>query len=208
MEEARLPETEPATRPWFGFSKKDESEMDAIPGREWTLQEFISTSVSPRESREIRHFLDQCGRYREPRRPECEDIRNHDTPRVEWEVLHPLLPIVRVTAHAEQSLPLPLQPTPQVLAKIHAEKLPLIQQLGTSEDVRHWELETRYSVSFVISFQTAGPPSTTPTGGWSASRRTWTSTRRCPGSWTRSCPTPTTGTTPTTCSTGSSDPWS
>ena len=57
---------------------------------------------------------------------------DHITPQVQWEFLHPQLPILKITAHAEQNLPL---------------------DLAGVDIPSHYDTKTRYSVSFVMSLQ-------------------------------------------------------
>ena len=68
---------------------------------------------------------------------EYEQVELHNIPQVTWEFLDPKLPILRVTAHAEQRLPLtdPALPEPPRYKDYQRETI------------------TRYSVSFVISLQ-------------------------------------------------------
>ena len=111
LEEARLPDSVPAKRPWLRLAKRGErgaGSLDAEPGHEWTMREFISTSISgQRIDSDPSQLLFRCERSSErEERQECNNIQHHFTPWVKWEILHPQLPIVRVTAHAEQALPL------------------------------------------------------------------------------------------------------
>ena len=77
-----------------------------------TMEEFISTTIS---------FEHQWWM-----------TETHLTPWVEWEILHPQLPILRITAHADQKLPL--------------------RPAGLESDPQD-RYTTSYSVSFVISLQ-------------------------------------------------------
>ena len=88
---------------------------------DWTMEEFISTTFSANR-----------GIVRDHRRLDKE----HQTPTVEWEILHPKLPILRITAHTYQTK----EDTDQTLPL----QLP---------DGRDWEGDTSYSVSFVMSIQ-------------------------------------------------------
>ena len=73
-----------------------------------------------------------------------DSINRHATPQVKWEIIHPQLPILRITAHASQTLPLQVSPLP-----------PQAQDGSETEwdYVRKINAETEYSVSFVISLQ-------------------------------------------------------
>ena len=95
LEEAKLPTAEPATRPWA--PDKDNAPTDrqgrlvegSLTEREWTMEEYIRMPVQP--------SLDE----REDR-----ILQHHQAPDVQWEILHPQLPILKITAHAAQNLPL------------------------------------------------------------------------------------------------------
>ena len=89
-----------------------------------TMEEFISTTISSEDGwpcssrpRSICDIMEE----------------SHITPWVECEILHPQLPILKITAHADQTLP---------LAPAGLEK-------SSPDDA----MSTRYSVSFVISLQ-------------------------------------------------------
>ena len=124
LEEAKLPSTEPAQAPWFGEDRNGKTDLEAPEMQKWTMEEFISTTISsedvwPCDSEPISI---------------CEILEDsHITPWVEWEILHPQLPILKITAHADQVLPL----APAGLEKISPDDT----------------MSTRYSVSFVISMQ-------------------------------------------------------
>ena len=91
-----------------------------------TMEEFISTTISIDEERGGFYCGEKCEILRE----------SHITPWVEWEILHPQLPILKITAHADQVLPL----APAGLAG---------PEKSSPEDA----MSTKYSVSFVISLQ-------------------------------------------------------
>ena len=133
LEEAKLPSTEPAQAPWFpkNFTITTgplrEPEMQKL-----TMEEFISTTISSEDG----------WRCSSEHRRRCEIMEeSHITPWVEWEILHPQLPILKITAHADQTLPL----APAGLEKIGAGKMRERKQIDA--------MSTRYSVSFVISLQ-------------------------------------------------------
>ncbi len=94
LEEAKLPTSEPATRPWIP-NKEDAPKdyrgniiTDTLTEREWTMEEYIRMPVYPRREKGD-HIL-----------------QSHQAPDVQWEILHPQLPILKITAHAGQNLPL------------------------------------------------------------------------------------------------------
>ena len=171
VEEAQLPGVEPAQRAWW---KEDAlrgnwQDRNALELRDWTLEEFLSISVN--------------GEHVNAGAKELSGINYHITPQVEWEILHPQLPIVRVTVHAEQKLP--LQRTPQLKMPEPVDKLTDDQRFAVTkargfdgkyrgltqaeaeakyiksldaflrEKVlrEYYAKKTRYSVSFVMSFQ-------------------------------------------------------
>ena len=123
LEEAKEPQVIPAQRGWWMIKPGRPGrtyEVNLGKLRDWTIEEYISTTVSSFES--LRSGTDaETGQNIEINRP---------TPKVEWEILHPQLPILRITAHAEgQNLPL------------------------TNPNEEEQQGLTSYSVSFVMSVQ-------------------------------------------------------
>ena len=125
LEEAKLPSTEPYPRDWWTEKESQPGRIDedSFAPRDWTLNEYIRTGVEypgPKGS-SFKHW----------------QVEFHNIPQITWEFLDPELPILRVTAHAQQRLPLMNPGSPE-----HPE-------------VKHYPNEniTRYSVSFVISLQ-------------------------------------------------------
>ena len=112
LEEAKLPSAEPAQAMWFPKNYRGRTDVEHVELQKLTMEEFISTTIS----NEDRSWMTET----------------HITPWVEWEILHPQLPILRITAHADQKLP--LRPA----------------GLGSDPQISY---RTRYSVSFVISLQ-------------------------------------------------------
>ena len=101
-----------------------------------TMEEFISTTISSKDKWPCSSKPDSI----------CKILReSHITPWVEWEILHPQLPILKITAHADQTLPL----APAGLEKIRQDD-PLRNR---SESSTISNMSTKYSVSFVISLQ-------------------------------------------------------
>ena len=122
LEEAKLPSAEPAQALWFGEDRKGRTDLSKLEMRKWTMEEFISTTISINMQENF-----------------------HITPWVEWEILHPQLPILKITAHADQTLP---------LAPAGLEKIPRDDVLRKMREFRQIsDMSTRYSVSFVISLQ-------------------------------------------------------
>ena len=142
LEEAKLPSAEPAQAPWFGKIRKGMTGLNLVELQKWTMEEFISTTISVERDGWCDRNSGRCVIMRE----------FHITPVVEWEILHPQLPILKITAHAEQTLPL----APAGMEKIS-------QDDGISTDARYlrdeeeysqsYNMATKYSVSFVISLQ-------------------------------------------------------
>ena len=138
LEEAKLPSTEPAQAPWFqkNFTIKTgplrEPEMQKL-----TMEEFISTTIS--------YDDDEDGwRCSSEHQRRCHIMEeSHITPWVEWEILHPQLPILKITAHADRTLPL----APAGLEKIWQNDRISIKPRYSKN------MSTKYSVSFVISLQ-------------------------------------------------------
>ena len=133
LEEAKLPSTEPAQVPWFGEDRKGKTDLEAPEMQKLTMEEFISTTISSED------------RWCSSRPPSICDImeESHITPWVEWEILHPQLPILKITAHADQTLPL----APAGLEKIWQDDRISIKPRYSRN------MSTKYSVSFVISLQ-------------------------------------------------------
>ena len=113
LEEAKVPGVTPHPQSWWkeGTTYDWYDDEDNLEDRDWTLEEFTANTVSFMEGDRLRA------------------VEDHRTPRVEWEILHPQLPILRVTVHTDQLLP-----------------LAQVAQDGA-------RLNTRYSVSFVMTLQ-------------------------------------------------------
>ena len=126
LEEAKLSSAEPYPRDWWTQgeypSGRKYIEMDSFAPRDWTLDEYIRTGTEypGPKTRSFKHW----------------QVEFHSIPQVTWEFLDPKLPILRVTAHAEQRLPL-TDPASYEPPK-------------PSEAMNRI---TRYSVSFVMSLQ-------------------------------------------------------
>ena len=58
-----------------------------------TMEEFISTTISYDDDEDRWSCGEKCEIMEE----------SHITPSVEWEILHPQLPILKITAHADQT---------------------------------------------------------------------------------------------------------
>ena len=138
LEEAKLPSAEPAQALWFQKNATRKTDLEQVELQKLTMEEFISTTISYDKDR--RKW--SCGGID----GECQIMREfHVTPQVEWEILHPQLPILRITAHADQTLPL----APTGLKKIpQGDRLRKMREWGQISD-----MSTKYSVSFVISLQ-------------------------------------------------------
>ena len=131
LEEAKLSSAEPYPRDWWTQkeypSGRKYIQMDSFTPRDWTLDEYIRTGVEypgPKTSSSDLSFKHW-------------KVEFHNIPQVTWEFLDPKLPILRVTAHAEQRLPLTDPASPE-----HPD--------GKRYSNQHI---TRYSVSFVMSLQ-------------------------------------------------------
>ena len=136
LEEAKLPSTEPTQVPWFGEDHKGRTDLGESEMQKLTMEEFISTTISSKDKWPCSSKPDSI----------CKILReSHITPWVEWEILHPQLPILKITAHADQTLPL----APAGLEKIRQDD-PLRNR---SESSTISNMSTKYSVSFVISLQ-------------------------------------------------------
>ena len=124
LEEAKLPSAEPAQAPWFRKGDKGKTDLKAPEMQEWTMEKFISNSITVKTG---------DWKCRGSSQRECDILEiDHITPQVQWEFLHPQLPILKITAHAEQNLPL---------------------DLAGVDIPSHYDTKTRYSVSFVMSLQ-------------------------------------------------------
>lgn len=141
IEEAKIDGAEPAQRSWWkeGTEHEDWDSGRALELRDWTLEEFLSTSVNS-EGEPITRFTNMSPSEREDAdwaarlefSSRIKGPTTHKTPQATWEILHPELPIVRVNVHSEHVLPLA---TPGENP----------HHIGTGL--------ARYSVSFVMSFQ-------------------------------------------------------
>ena len=125
LEEAKLSSAEPYPRDWWTqdeYSGQKTMERDSFAPRDWTLDEYIRTGVEypGPEADSFEHW----------------QVEFHSIPQITWEFLDPKLPILRVTAHAQQRLPL-TDPASYEPPK-------------PSEAMNRITL---YSVSFVISLQ-------------------------------------------------------
>ena len=135
LEEAKLPSAEPAQALWFGEDRKGTTDLRAPERKKLTMEEFISTIISSEDGWSCYEHHSKCEIMEEP----------HITPWVEWEILHPQLPILKITAHADQTLP---------LAPAGLEKIPRDDVLREMREFRQIaDMSTKYSVSFVISLQ-------------------------------------------------------
>ena len=130
LEEAKLPSAEPAQAPWFQKNRK-KTDLGEPEMQKLTMEEFISTTISSEDRWSCYEHQSRCDLMRE----------SHVTPWVEWEILHPQLPILKITAHADQMLP---------LAPAGQER---ISEDGVLSDRQISDMSTKYSVSFVISLQ-------------------------------------------------------
>ena len=152
IEEAQLPTVEAHPRGWWLSDQAFTSNDPRLKSREWTIGEFIRTTVSTEDPIETRSkcarvFNEQNEPHDDPTIP-CwaisDSINRHATPQVEWEIIHPQLPILRITAHASQALPLQVLPLPPQATDGSETGWDYIQRINK---------ETEYSVSFVISLQ-------------------------------------------------------
>ena len=145
LDEAKLPSAEPAQEVWFGKDEKGKTALYVLEDRKWTMEEFISTTIS-HDERKVGEWCRPAGGSYLKHVAECGIIRNlHITPQVEWEILHPQLPIVKITAHARQTLP---------LAPAGMEKFSQDDFLKESKEAgQRYDMQTSYSVSFVMSLQ-------------------------------------------------------
>ena len=82
---------------------------------DWTIEEYISTTIRAGEPIEARGNQEARGSR--------DDIESHGNPKVEWEILHPQLPILKITAHASQALPLAPSEPPRTLERIPSNEV-------------------------------------------------------------------------------------
>ena len=130
IRDASKPGVTPAQRAWWAERARGTNSFARLEMRDWTIEEFIRTTVMNEESI-------QLPRDRKNRRTTDPAFRNaginqRQNPKVEWEILHPQLPILRITAHADYELPL---------------------QNNPEGNEWHTGGNARFSVSFVISLQ-------------------------------------------------------
>ena len=171
LEEAKSPTAIPAQMTWLG-RKGNPSYFVHKQVSDWTIEEYISTTIRAGEPIDARGNRDSRGSR--------DDIEFHGSPKVEWEILHPQLPILKITAHASQTLPLAPSEPPRTLERIPSDeyeryesykKKQLLSLHGMTEEEKEasylelrnrsnmsrWrdgrDAPTRYSVSFVMSVQ-------------------------------------------------------
>ena len=155
--------SEPTQREWWPKDHREHRQYlfgEKPEPWDWTMEEYIRTTTSV------------TGKDK----PDSWEITSHATPQVEWEIIHPELPILKITAHAQQTLPLVAisSPTParRITSDMEADykrfkrgKGNLTEEESTerfleqwnSKKMNHWRAEnrarTKYSVSFVMSLQ-------------------------------------------------------
>ena len=166
MEKAVRPGSEPAQREWWPKDHREHRQYlfgEKPELWDWTMEEYIRTTTSI------------TGKDK----PDASDIRNHATPQVEWEIIHPQLPILKITAHADQRLPIkgpPPRPVNQITSETEREyvlfkrnnrnelrnlteeeKLERFLEDLNERNMDNWKRskggDTKYSVSFVMSLQ-------------------------------------------------------
>ena len=146
MEDAMMPDAEPFPRIWWKEGERRtggsmEHKSNWYEYRDWTIGEFIRTTDSSR-----RDLKGQEG-LKVKNRPNRERFNGSDTPKIDWEIIHPELPIIRVTAHANQKLPL-IQAGVNPINRISRVNKDGIEVLQSPKNIY-----TEYSVSFVVAFQ-------------------------------------------------------
>ena len=133
LEEATYPAVHSHPLIWRDKKKYSPSKHEAKrewKEKEWKLDSYLRTTIQgvnglPISRSDLVAFdgtFEKPARYKTP--------YPYETPRIEWEILHPKLPIIRVTSHVNTILPLAVPGTPD-------------QELTG----------TLYSVSFVFSLQ-------------------------------------------------------
>ena len=132
MEEAMLPDAEPFPRLWWREAKREGGAMDYggiiepwFEDRDWTLGEFIRTTDSS--------ILEGRDSFEREGMSYGESFNGSRTPGIDWEIIHPELPIIRVRATARHKLPM----KPASMSQTDAWRSTF----------------TKYSVSFVVAFQ-------------------------------------------------------
>ena len=107
IRDASKPGVTPAQRAWWAERDRGGNLFARLEMRDWTVEEFIRANVMSEEG--IQLPID-----RKTREPDKEfwnaGINQRQNPKVEWEILHPQLPILRITAHASYQLPLQYNP--------------------------------------------------------------------------------------------------
>ena len=152
--------------------KRGSSDLFLKQVSDWTIEEYISTTIRAGEPIEARGNRES--------RESSDDIESHGNPKVEWEILHPQLPILKITAHASQALPLAPSEPPRTLDRIPSneqedyesykkkqrrtlrgmteeEKEASYLERLNKNNMSRWrdgrDAPTKYSVSFVMSVQ-------------------------------------------------------
>ena len=170
LEEAKSPSAIPAKMTWLERGRYNDFVLKQVS--DWTIEEYISTTIRAGEPIDARGNRESRGSR--------DDIESHGNPKVEWEILHPQLPILKITAHASQALPLAPSEPPRTLDRIPSDKYEDYESYKKTnhrtlrrmteeekeasyleglnrENMSRWrdgrDAPTRYSVSFVMSVQ-------------------------------------------------------
>ena len=127
--------------------------------QEWSIEKFITNTVTVTD--------DGHSNITENVRMEKE-IKKHQTPQVEWEILSPHLPVIKVTAHASQRLPIdPPEGNGDGLTDYSVSFVMSLQNRWDSfEDERRWIIRFREDLAEFYSHDRHPTlPEDTPTQG-------------------------------------------
>ncbi len=166
LEEAILPSAKPHPRNWWNYKETNRDGKVLTPKsyspQEWTMEEYVRIGAGYPGRKDYRSI--------------SFSVDFHNVPQVQWEFLHPRLPILRITAHAEHTLPLLSTEQPTLLDEVPEEHrsdyernyryssgkpeeeakaayLKYINDRIKREHAEKLDASTRYSISFVISLQ-------------------------------------------------------
>ena len=152
LEQGLYPNAKPHPLKWYTGTRYNLEERD------WDLDDYLRTTIGP-PSRIIDSIKYYSLKF---------DTRNlkalaeaypngsvYQTPWTTWEILHPQLPIVRVTSHQETILPLAFQdPPPKPTLTFNQENMKhRYGRIPIDRTKSDYLKNTRFSVSFTIAFQ-------------------------------------------------------
>ena len=155
LEQGLYPNAKPHPLKWYALNS---TRTPALEERDWDLDDYLRTTIGPPSygfsSIRENHLKFDTRNLKEL----AETYPNgsvYQTPWTTWEILHPKLPIVRVTSHQETILPLAFQnPPPKPTLTFKQENIKhRYGRIPIDRTKIDYLKNTRFSVSFTIAFQ-------------------------------------------------------